>query len=125
MDEAKELPLKTFADRLRDAPRALTREEAYRQLSNVLNETEEELTQIPFNPDQWRTDGRMYPPRLDSIRDVPDWPRVKRYRSRGHNTFISDNGAIEIQTAPTGEHEDGEVILSKPGADGKTIWECR
>jgi hypothetical protein len=40
---------------------------------------------------------------------------VTRYRSRGHNTLIGDNGAIEIRSIA------GSLILFKPGADGRVI----
>jgi hypothetical protein len=36
-------------------------------------------------------------------------------RSRGHNTFIRTNGAIEASA--------GEVLLSKPRADGRGAWD--
>jgi hypothetical protein len=80
---------------------------------------EDEFTTIPFDSDKWRTDGRMYPPRSDSVRQVPDRPNVKRYRSRGHDTFIAENGAIEI-AAPASM--GGRVYLAKPGVDGKDVW---
>jgi hypothetical protein len=76
------------------------------------------MTSIPFNPDFWQTDGRMYPPQPDSIREVEGQPKVKRFRSRRHNTYIAENGAIEIKSIP-----EGVVILAKPGADGKGVWE--
>ena len=76
------------------------------------------MTSIPFNPELWQTDGRMYPPQADGIRAVERHPKVKRLRSRWHNTFLSENGAIEIQTAA-----DAEVLFRKPGANGKGVWD--
>lgn len=61
-------------------------------------------------------DGRMDPPQADSARSVPSHPSVRRFRSSSHNTFLGDNGAIEIQTLA------GETIFSKPGADGEGVW---
>lgn len=107
-----------FLRRLGSAPAASTFDEAYEQLCVVLNEVEDSMTSIPFNPELWQTDGRMYPPQADSVREVEGHPKVKRLRSLKHNTYIGENGAIEIRPAP-----DGEVILAKPGADGKGVWE--
>jgi hypothetical protein len=60
----------------------------------------------------------MYPPQPDSIREVDGHPQVRRFRSRAHNTFIGDNGSIEIQTAA-----DKEALFNKPGKDGRGVWE--
>jgi len=107
-----------FLDRLRSAPAACTFDEAYEQLCTILNEVEDERTSIPFNPDLSQTDERMYPPQPDSIREVEGQPKVKRFRSRRHNTYIGANGAFEIRSAP-----EGEVLFAKPGADAKGVWE--
>jgi hypothetical protein len=104
--------------RLGSAPAADTFDEAYEQLCIILNEVEDGMTSIPFQPELWQTDGRMYPPQADSIREVEGHSKVKRFRSRRHNTYIGENGAIEISSAP-----EGEVIFSKPGVDGKGVWE--
>jgi hypothetical protein len=105
-----------FCRRLSAAPVVVSFDEAYEQLCDILNQVEDDLTDIPFNPDAWQTDGRMYPPQLDNLRDVPDRPRVKRFRSRRHSIYIADNGAIEIRTEP-----DGQLTLSKPGADRQEV----
>jgi hypothetical protein len=106
-----------FLERLRAAPAAATFNEAYQQLCAILNEIEDTVTSIPHNPDNWRTDGRMYPPQLDSMHEVPDRPAVRRFRSRGHNTFLGANGSIEIQLASPAN----EVVFAKPGADGREV----
>jgi hypothetical protein len=100
-----------------EAPADETGEEALARFSNILNDVEDQLASIPFDPRNWLTDGRLYPPQPDSARAVPGHPGVVRYRSRGHNTFIGGNGAIEIWTV------DGTVQFQKAGADGRTIWE--
>lgn len=61
----------------------------------------------------------MYPPQEDNLRDVPGHAGVQRFRSIGHNTFIASHGAIEIREV------FGEiVVLQKPGADGRGVWEA-
>ncbi|MFO0843741.1 MAG: hypothetical protein U0797_15330 [Gemmataceae bacterium] len=84
----------------------------------MLTHVEDSMTSIPCNPANWRTDGRMYPPQQDSIRDVEGHPNTKRFRSLRHNTFFGENGAIEIQAV-----SDGAVIFAKPGANGKGVWD--
>jgi hypothetical protein len=81
----------------------------------TLNEVEDELTDIPYAPENWQTDGRMYPPREDSAREVPGIDDLIRYRNRGHNTYIRDDGAIEIRDM------NGTVVFAKAGADGEGV----
>ena len=106
--------------RLNEAPRASSFDEALRQLSDILNTVEDEMTDIPYDPDTRRPDGRLYPPREDSIRDVPAYPRVRRLRSRAHNTFIGENGSIEIADSDSGV-PPAAPLFKKPGADGRTV----
>lgn len=73
------------------------------------------MSGVPYNIEAHETDGRMYPPQPDSMRDTDD-PRVKRYRTRAHNIFISEDGAIEIQHATS-----KDVIFSQPGSNGKGV----
>ena len=107
----KEERIALFLERLTAAPRASTAREAFDLLGVTLNEVEDELTDIAYQPGNYETDGRMYPPQEDSARDVPERQDVVRYRSRSHNTYIRDNGAIEIQDL------DGNVKFSKPGSN--------
>lgn len=90
--------------------------QALELLAKTLNQVENELSGIPSQPEQWHNDARMYPPEPDSARDVDGRPDLTRYRSRSHNTFISTNGAILIQTV-----QDQMIALDKPGADGCKI----
>src|SRR3954465_6987776 len=108
--------LAEFLRRLKALPPVPTAEEAFETVARTLNAVEDELTDIPNNPTAWQSDGRMYPPQIDSRRDIPDFPNVTRYRSRSHNTFIAANGAVEILTT------EGFILLSKPGADGRSVW---
>jgi len=72
---------------------------------------------VPFDPDHWRTDGRLYPFQDDSAADVDGYPNLTSYRSRGHETLIANNGAFEIR-----DLESGEVVLHKLGSDGQGVW---
>jgi hypothetical protein len=109
---SKEERFTQFLQRLMAAPPASSGQEAFVLLGNTLNEVEDELADIPYQPGSRGTDGRMYPPQEDSARDVPGRSDVVRYRSRGHDTYIRDNGAIEIRDLA------GNVVLSKPGSNG-------
>lgn len=115
-DASKAERIKSFLDRLLAAPAQDSASAALELLRRTLNAVEDELTDIPFDPEHWETDGRLYPPRDDAARAVDDRPDVTRYRSRGHNTFIAANGAIEIQDL------NDEVVLVKPGANGEGVW---
>ena len=84
----------------------------------TINEVEDELTAIPYNPEKWREDGRLYPPMSDRQHPVPGYEDVTRFRSRDHNTFIRNNGAIEIVGITKGQTE-----FKASGADGKGVWE--
>lgn len=109
----KEARLAEFVQRMEAAPPAGSADEAMTLLSNTLNEVEDELTDIPFDPDRWMNDGRMYPPQADSAREVDGRADLTRYRSVRHNTWIRTNGAIRIE-----ELQTRAVLLDKPGGDG-------
>lgn len=109
--------LQVFLDRLAKASPAADAAAAKQLVDDTLNAVESELTDIPYDPSQWRTDGRMYPAQEDSASDVEGCPGVTSYRSRKHETLVRDNGAIEIRDAHT-----LDVVLSKPGRDGKGVW---
>lgn len=117
MDVPKDERFREFLQRLGSAPAASSFDEAYQLLCDVLNAVEDELSGLPCNPESWETDGRMYPPQADSMRDVPDCDDVKRFRSVAHNTYIAANGAIEIQ-----EVRGGVVVFRKDGSNGQRVW---
>lgn len=104
-----------FLRRLCNTPCASSFDEAYAQLCDILTAVEDEMTSIPCDPSKWQTDGRMYPPQMDSMKPVPGRPDMRRFRSKQHNTLIGDNGAIEIKTL------SGDLVLFKPGADGRAM----
>ena len=101
--------LRIFIERLMAAPKVATPEEAFDLMASTLNAVEDELTGIPFAPDQWRSDGRMYPPQSDAERDIPELPGWRRYRNKGHNTLIGPMGQIEINDL------DGNCLIRKSG----------
>ncbi len=116
--EPTHVRFKLFLERLGRAPAPQTYEEALSQISDILIEVENEHTDIPYDPEHWETDGRMYPPQLDSERHVEGHDRVRRFRSRAHNTFVGDNGSIQIQTV-----NGNDVVFEKNGADGRAVWD--
>jgi hypothetical protein len=107
--------LAEFYRRLKEAPPASTAAEAYRQVCDILNAVEDDLTGIPFDPPMWMTDGRMYPAQEDSVRSVPGHPDLIRYASKGHDVVVAPNGAIQIRI------RGGAIAFAKPGADGDGI----
>lgn len=107
-----------FYQQLRQAPAASTHEEAYALICKTLDAVEDEHSGVPKNPDNWQTDGRLYPPQPDRSYAVDGFPDVVRYKSFGHNTYIASNGAIEVKIVAT-----NEVDFAKPGANGKGVWE--
>jgi hypothetical protein len=64
--------LEKFYERLRDAPASSSRTEALALIARILNEVEDEMSGIPYNPRVYEdrsapTDGRMYPPRTYAV----------------------------------------------------------
>ena len=102
--------LAEFFSRLAAAPACSSFDDAYALICRTMDAVEDEMTSIPNNPATWMTDGRMYPPQMDSLRKTGQ-PDVKRFVNRGHNTLIGDNGAITIQL------QTGKVDFAKAGAD--------
>ena len=107
--------LKEFYRRLSSAPPASSEAEALGAIARILNEVEDELSGIPFDPGSPLNSGRMYPPQSDARRAHAIRSDLARYRSRGHNTYISSSGAIRI------EEVNGACQLEKPGADGNQV----
>src|SRR5262245_55097052 len=114
--------LQIIYGRLAAAPAASTREEMWAQLNETIDAVEDEFSELAYAPTSWRVYRRIYGPQADSARDVAGWPKVIRYRHSQHNSFIGDNGSIEIQVAAA-PGRSGEVVFSKRGSDEKGVWE--
>ncbi len=108
--------LALFIQRLASLPRAHSLAEARGQVEDTLNAVEDELSGVPFDPANWQMDGRMYPPEDDFAFPVEGHDEVTLFRARKHRTFIRTNGAILIRSLTN------EVILDKPGADGRLVF---
>ena len=105
--------LAAIFERLTNAAPASSQAEAKELLARVIEEVEEEMTEIENDPSHWQTDGRMYPIQEDNWRSETNG--IIRGRSRAHNVFIGPNGAIEISEV------GGATILTKLGADGQGV----
>jgi hypothetical protein len=109
-----------FLKRLQATQPAGSGVDAFSLLSSTLNAVENSFSGVAYDPAKHLTDGRLYPPQDDNRRDVAGRKDIVRYRSRGHNTWIADNGAIRIEKIAKGA-EPAVCCLDKPGADGKTV----
>jgi hypothetical protein len=114
---SKAARLEAFYARLAQSPAAADADNAYELLSRVLTAVEDEMSGVPADPSQWKSDGRLYPPQDDNRTQVIDRPDIRRYRQFKHITYIAANGAIEIATLSR------EVVFRKAGADGRHVWE--
>lgn len=118
MEVPKAQRLQEVYRRLAHAPAAETFTEMRDQMNDVLNAVEDQLTGIPYDPHCWETDGRLYPVQDDNVYGVEGSPRITLLRARRSSIYIGDNGAIEIQDVVS-----GAVVFSKPGSDGRGVWE--
>ena len=60
--------LAEFFRRLMQAPPARSYDEAFGQVSRILNEVEDELSGVEYNMKNAGFDGRMYPPTWNNTR---------------------------------------------------------
>jgi hypothetical protein len=119
VDAPRHERLRLFVERLKDAPPALSAEEATAQVNEILNGVEDEMTEIPFDPDaaqQLTTDGRMYGPHDSFASDWKGRPDLIRFAHAKHDTIVGANGAILIRI-----RRPPSIWLSKAGADGMEI----
>jgi len=61
LELSKRERLTIFFSRLEEASPPSTGEAAHELLCATLNSVEDEFTDVPFDPDSWHTDGRLYP----------------------------------------------------------------
>jgi hypothetical protein len=113
MERPKEERLAELYRRLGSAPAAASLNEARDLIARTLADVEDEMTEIPNCPENWESDGRMYPIQDDNWRKEENG--VLRGRSRAHHTFVGPNGAVRITTL------DGDTQFEKPGADGEYL----
>jgi hypothetical protein len=102
-----------FLERLEAAPPASSDDEAFDLLAKTLNAVEDEFSGVPYRPENWQTDKRLYPPQEDRRVKCPERPSLRKYRSVAHFSFFETNGSIRIETF------EGQVVIDKPGGDGR------
>ena len=110
----KDERLAEYFRRLAAAPAEPTATGAKILLARLLIEVEDTMTEIPNDPSQWATDGRMYPILEDNWEELQGAGWLGR--SRGHRTLVGVNGSIEIR-----RKSDDKLEFAKAGADGKGV----
>ena len=102
-----------FLERLEAAPPASSDDEAFALLAKILNAVEDKFSGVPYRPENWQSDKRLYPPREDRRVRCPERPSLRKYRSVAHFSFFGTNGSIRIEAF------EGEIVIDKPGRDGR------
>ncbi len=113
--------LAIYLARLNAAFAFATRQEALDGIASILNAVEDEFSGVPRNSAAWESDGRLYPPDEDFAQPDASREGVTHYRSRGHSTFIGQNGAVEIVVRIRGIL--GSPVYRRAGADGEFLPE--
>lgn len=112
---------------LRAAPPVKNRDEALELMSRVFREIEDRHSGEPETP--FHSD-RLYPPTSEMERSDTAKPHLRWYRHTSHTTVISENGAILIYRRIPGtrtqftDFNHRDVLLDKPGADGRRVAEA-
>lgn len=104
-----------FVAALEEAPAASDRASARELVTRILNAIEDAHSGALYDPPNWMTDGRMYPPHDDFEQPSPV-AHAALFHTVGHRVWIADNGAIQIEVRK-GQHSC-RVELDKAGADG-------
>jgi hypothetical protein len=104
--------LAEFYRRLSTLPAAQSASEALDQISQTLEEVEDQLRGIPKQsppPPPDMPDGRMYPPLANFTRTMPGGGMEAR--TRGHVIHLGPGGSIGIRNK-----RNGAIEFEKPGA---------
>lgn len=86
-------------------------------VDTVLNTIEDEFSGVPYNPQTFEDDGRLYPAQED-FRQKSPVPNVAVYFHKAHASYFGDNGSIRIS-----RRRPPQVLIERAGCDGITIGE--
>ena len=80
-----------------------------------MNAIEDAHSDVIYDPENWMTHDRMYPPQ-DDQRKVSNVSGATLFHARRRNIWIGGNGSIriEVRVGP----DRGRLLLDKSGADG-------
>jgi len=81
-------------------------------LATALASVEDQHSGAPDNPQNWRVDGRMYPPQADQARPLAGEIDTTVYRSARHRTLIAANGALRIIDSISGQPYSRSRVLT-------------
>lgn len=131
--DSKSHRLKVVMERLRLAPSATTGLLAYKLVSVLLNETEDQALGIEhWSPPRSFAGGapseRLYPTYPESMHPVDGWPGVTMLVHSKQLVFIALRGAIQIQTKDANcslpyNERSHFVLLDKADAYGNFVWD--
>jgi hypothetical protein len=115
----KSMRLQFIFQGLQDHAAAADHDGAMEMLSDEVRKVEDRFSDVPYDPEEPGSDGRMYPP--DERFRYPLWekPDIRCYRQVAHATFVAENGAVEIRSRMGSEL--GKIIFEKPGKDGRRV----
>lgn len=118
----KKARVSMILETLRAVPPAKNRGEALELMSRVFREIEGRHSGVPGTHSD-----RLYPPTSEMERSDTAKPHLRWYRHTSHTTVIAENGAIlifrRIHGTPTQvtDFNQRDVLLDKPGADGRPV----
>ena len=113
MDQKQRLAL--FVSALEQANAASDGASARKLAETELNMVEDAHSGFPFDPDNWMTHDRMYPPQ-DDQKQASAFPGAELFHTQSHRIWFGDNGSIRIEVRKGPNR--GRIELDKPGVDG-------